>query len=178
MVSGHSYLPNDRDFGSIEKANRKRQHVYVPEEWSKLVETCRKKNPFTVTRMKTEDFISTSQLRAQIVYRKKNTNKEKVDWLSIRWLQFKKDKPFQIFYKYSHNDLEAWKIIDVKRKSPGRPPDMGRIALPLLYGGPRPINEKKLKDIQELLEFVPPVYHEFHEALIGTAAADTSSSED
>jgi len=43
-------------------------------------------------------------------------NKEKVDWLSIRWLQFKKDKPFQIFYKYSHNDLEAWKIIDVKKE--------------------------------------------------------------
>ena len=54
---------------------------------------------------------------------------------------------------------------------------MGRIALPLLYGGPRPIDEKKLKNILELLEFVPPVYHEFYEALISTAAADTSSSE-
>ena len=87
MVSGHSYLPNNRDFGSIERANRKCQHVYVPEERSKLVETCREKNPFTVTQMKTEDFISTSQLRSQIVYWKKNTNKEKANWLSIRWLQ-------------------------------------------------------------------------------------------
>ena len=43
MVSGHSYPPNDRDFRSIEKANRKRQHVYEPEEWSKLLEMCRKK---------------------------------------------------------------------------------------------------------------------------------------
>jgi len=72
--------------------------------WWRCVE---KKNLFTVTRMKTEDFISRSQLRAQIIYQKKNTKKEKVDWLSIHWLQFKKDKPFQIFYKYSHNDLEA-----------------------------------------------------------------------
>jgi len=55
---------------------------------------------------------------------------------------------------------------------------MGRIALPLLCGGPHPIKEKNLKDILELLEFVPPVYHEFYEALIGTAAADTSSSEE
>ena len=67
MVSGHSYLPNDRDFGNIEKANRK-QHVYVPEEWCNLVEQSRRNNPFTVTRMVTEDFISTSNLRTHIVY--------------------------------------------------------------------------------------------------------------
>ena len=28
----HSYLPNDRDFGSIENANRRTQHVFLPEE--------------------------------------------------------------------------------------------------------------------------------------------------
>ena len=33
MVSGHSYLPNDRDFGRIEKARRCTSAVYVPSEW-------------------------------------------------------------------------------------------------------------------------------------------------
>ena len=33
MVSGHSYLPNDRDFGSIEIAWKKTAHIYVPEDW-------------------------------------------------------------------------------------------------------------------------------------------------
>ena len=36
MVSGHSYLPNDRDFGSIERANRHTQHIFVPEDWCTL----------------------------------------------------------------------------------------------------------------------------------------------
>ena len=100
MVSGHSYLPNDRDFGSIEKANRKQQHVYIPEEWCKLVESCRRKNPFNVTRMDTKDFVSTSNHRTHIVYRKVNTAKEKVEWLKIRWMQFNNDTPFQIRYRY------------------------------------------------------------------------------
>lgn len=38
MISGHSYLPNDRDFGSIEKANRRIQHIFVPDDWCTLVE--------------------------------------------------------------------------------------------------------------------------------------------
>jgi len=32
MVSGHSYLPNDRDFASIENSKRRTQVVYVPSE--------------------------------------------------------------------------------------------------------------------------------------------------
>ena len=32
MVSGHSYLPNDRDFGIIESAKRRSQHIYVPHD--------------------------------------------------------------------------------------------------------------------------------------------------
>ena len=53
MISGHSYLPNDRDLGSIERANRRTQHVFVPEHWCNLVETARKQNPFHVVRMTT-----------------------------------------------------------------------------------------------------------------------------
>ena len=51
MVVGHSYLPNDRDFGSIETARCKASHLYVPTDWSDLIRNCRRKNPFTVTDM-------------------------------------------------------------------------------------------------------------------------------
>ena len=47
MILGHSYLPNNRDFGSIEKANRRNQHVFIPEEWCTLVENVRTKNPLS-----------------------------------------------------------------------------------------------------------------------------------
>lgn len=72
MISGHAYLPNDRDFGSIEKANRRTQHVFVPEDWCNLVQNARTKNRFQVVRMTTE---------VHKVYRKVNTKKEKAEWL-------------------------------------------------------------------------------------------------
>ena len=86
MVSGHSYLPNDRDFGSIEKASRRTQHVYVPDDCCTLFEKARRNNPFHVTKMKIEDFVSLQNVRWSIVYRKVNTHKKKVKWLDIRWI--------------------------------------------------------------------------------------------
>lgn len=74
-------------------------------------------------------------------------------------------QPYQIFYKYSHNDLESWKILDVRRKNRGGPSDPGMIVLPQLRAGPRSIQPKKLKDLMELLDYIPPVYQAFYTAL-------------
>ena len=71
----------------------------------------------------------------------------------------------QFRYRYSNNSLECWKTVDLKRKTKGRPVDMGRIALPTLYDRPRAINTKKLSDLMELLDFVPPVHHAFYHQL-------------
>ena len=38
MVSGHSYLPNDRDFGGIELVRRRASSLLVPDDWCALVE--------------------------------------------------------------------------------------------------------------------------------------------
>jgi len=52
MQSGHSFLPNDADFGVIEKAKKTVGSIYVPEHWMDHVAKSRKRNPFTVVRMK------------------------------------------------------------------------------------------------------------------------------
>lgn len=44
----HSFLPCYRDFAQIEKKKRKKEILYLPEEWYSLVENCGKK--FTVER--------------------------------------------------------------------------------------------------------------------------------
>lgn len=150
VVSEHLYLPNDRDFGSIENANRRTQLVFVLEDWCTLVERARSKHPFQVVHMKRENFMSTKNIPAEIVYCKVNTKKEKVEWLNIRWIQLQKEKPFEIRYRYNHNALEAWKTLDVQRKRADLPADPGRIPLVPLYTNPRPINSKKLQDLQEL----------------------------
>ena len=180
MISGHSYLTNNRDFGSIEKANRRTQHVFIPGEWCTLVENARTKNPFQVVRMSQEDFVSTKNVRSEIVYRKVNTRKEKVEWLQIiQWIRLRRDKPYEIRYKYSHNVLEAWKILDVQRRQAGRPAIPGIISLDPLYNNARPINTKKLQDLHVLMDFIPPIHHAFYNELQSSNDVNsTSENED
>ena len=98
MVPGHSFLPNDRDFGHIELSRRKAQHIYVPHDWEQVVIQARRKNPFHVCKMKREDFVSLKPLKAAIVNRKINTVGGKVEWLKIRWISVQKDMPLQFRY--------------------------------------------------------------------------------
>ena len=103
MLSGHSYLPNDRYFGNIESARRKALHIYVPEHWYDLIRTARCENPFAVTVMENEDFVDIKTLKKAIVNRKKDTARNPVDWLSMRWIQLRKEKPLEFHDCYSHD---------------------------------------------------------------------------
>ena len=67
MISGHSYLPNDRDFGHIELARKKNNSIYVPDDWEKVVTGARHRNPFKVRKMEQGDFVSLKDLKRAIV---------------------------------------------------------------------------------------------------------------
>ena len=116
--------------------------------------------------MAMEDFVSVQNVRSSIVYRKVNTHKDKVKWLDIRWIQVSKDRPLQMLYRYSHNTLEAWKVLDVHPRRQGRPPDVGRAVLGPLHTSERCLQSSKLQDLKQLLQFIPPVYHPFYNALV------------
>ena len=165
LVSGHSFLPNDRDFGSIASEKRRRSQIFSPSEWYQLVRECRRTNPFIVTEMKREDFVNVKDLKSYIVNRKINKRKGKVDWLSIRWIRVTKDKPFAFQYRYSLNELEAWNEIDLSRKRRGRPVDIGRVRIPELYDGPLKLKKEKMSDLMSLLAYIPPHYHDFYKQL-------------
>lgn len=128
--------------------------------------------------------MSLKPLKAVIVNRKINTVRGKVEWLKIHWISVSKDKPLQFRYKYSINNLECWKTVNLQRRTKGRPPDMGRVILPYLYDGPRAVNSKKVSDLLELLDYIPPVYHGFYRQLHGTdsrmpaSGSDTESSDE
>ena len=82
--------------------------------------------------------------------RKVTVKKQKVDWLSIRWIQVTKDKPFAFKYRCSLNDLEQ---MDVKRKQQGRPVDMNRVRLQPLFTGPHAIKRAKMDNLHNWLMY-------------------------
>lgn len=66
LLSGHSYLPNDADFGIIEMALRKMNFVYTPQDYYNVIAQCRKQDKFILYEMKRENFISTKNLQNAI----------------------------------------------------------------------------------------------------------------
>lgn len=74
IVSGHSFLPNDSDCGSIEKYARQKT-IYVPEDWYNIITKCRKVIPPKTLR---KDFRSVGTLEKAITRRKKNEDNQPV----------------------------------------------------------------------------------------------------
>ena len=52
---------------------------------------------------------------------------------------------------------------------------MGQVQIPPLYKGPRCIKEAKLRDLMQLLDYIPPVYHSYH---VLAGAEDSDSCEE
>jgi len=77
MVSGHSFLLSDTDFGVDERAKWKHEQVYVPSQWAEITQRARKSG-FEVYEMSTEDFFMYKELGKEIVNRKVNIHGEKV----------------------------------------------------------------------------------------------------
>ena len=55
-VRGHSFLPNDRDFGRTESKKKRQERVYTPEQWHDVIRSARRRNPFTATPV-TQDMV-------------------------------------------------------------------------------------------------------------------------
>lgn len=127
LVSGHSFLPNDRDFGLIEMKIKKGNYLYNPEHYYELIEKCRRRNTFSIKRMSQLDFISTKSLEESITRKVKNIAGESVSWLQIQWMRFLKNEPYEMFYKTSLDDSK-FHVLDLSPKR-GRPKIYGNIKL-------------------------------------------------
>lgn len=165
LESGHSYLPNDSDFGDIERAAKYHPNVYIPDEWCTIVKDARAKHRFEVIQMNKEQFIATSNLEAALVNRKKTIDGEKVEWLRMKHIHFEKKKPLKMFFKYSHSNDEEYKVVDMAHKRRSKDPrniDEEPVAL---YPNGRGISKEKMMDLKSLLPFVPPIHHRFYKSL-------------
>lgn len=168
FVSGHSYLACDQDFGLIEKQKKFFKDIFIPDDWIKVIKAARKKNAFKIMKMTTDDFVSTKKLENNITNRKVTAEKSKVKWLSIQWLLYHKIHPFSIFFKYSNNPEVLFENVNIKKRNSINIADL---ELDLLYPLGKQISVEKKKDLIELLQYIPPVYHDFYNNIKANASA-------
>lgn len=152
LVSGHSYNECDQDFGLIEVKKKKSQrYMYVPKDWVDLVASSSRK--FIVTLMEDDDFIDILQLNTFFPKTVKGIR-------GMQVLHFKKSCPTTLFYKTTAGSIDQFKELSMVAYRLGRLPAQ----LPVLQpAGMKPkLKKKKYENLMELLQFVPPIYHQFY----------------
>ena len=101
LQSGHSYNICDTDFASVETAIRQKQTIFTPPEIIEIMENCRSNNPFDVTKMTVNDFLSSENLMKNVTKREKaEENGQKVSWLKTHEILLSKEHPFKLFMNY------------------------------------------------------------------------------
>lgn len=158
FVSGHSFNSCDRSFAVIEKAKSTSSGLFTPDEWIQLIRDAKKADPkFVVTKMESADFFSSSDLQSLIINRKKDVEGKKVNWLGFTSIKYSKDELFSL-------TVNTRTKIDIRRESVDEAM-FGDHAMELLFPNGRTIDEKKYKDLLDLLRFIPSKYHEFYKNL-------------
>lgn len=168
LVSGHSFLPNDSDFGDIEKALKYQQRLYTPQDYINVMKIARKKNPFIIHKMTKEDFISSEVLEKNIVNRKKDTIGGKINWLNVREIKLDKNSPYSIFFKFSYDEA-VYVEVDIKPKQKGKQREVFNLNnLPLLYSNGKPVSAPKLNDIRSIMNLIPEADQGFYAPLVSS----------
>ena len=172
MQSGHSFLPNDADFGVIEKAKKSGKEMYIPQQWMELVRHARKQKPFTVVEMQSSDFVDLSLTAKQLINRKKASDGFTVKWLNIQAIRFTKQDPQLMKFKYVCEDEVDWSELDLR---PGRERNRRNSVTTLVATQHQQrIKKNKYDDLQFLKPYIPSVYHAFYDSL----SADDDDNED
>lgn len=154
LVSGHSYMPCDRDFGVIEKRKRKCTPM-VPEEVQEVVRSARVTNPFTVLAMKEEDFFDFGKVADRFL------NTTKLQLTKLSWIRVCVDNPTSILVKKSFNEIEEWSECLVFKKSHNLQQVKTLENLPQCKTSNH-ISAEKKKDLLSMLDFMDVKYHSFY----------------
>lgn len=175
LVPGHTYLPNDSEFGDIECALKQHNRLYTPDDYINVVQNARKRSKFLVTRMNKEDFFSSQKLEAATTNRKKYTDGGNVNWLTTREIVITRDDRYSLGLSPRFNQIPRY--IDIKKKERRQPrrssrehlqpaaDDLFSQDLEQLWPNGKPISTAKLADIKSLLHLIPGDAKQFYNYL-------------
>ena len=165
MEPGHSYLPNDRDFGNFE-VFLKGKEVYSTSHYVDLMKACRPKNPVTVVEMTHENFFDFKVLQNHSTKASQSQSGFKA---AKMFIVSKEDKTGIEVRATFGDDVTPSKFMKVQK---GRAKeynqesfDLSAVQLPLLYPNDIKLDGDKVSDLKDLIVFIPASYSAFFERI-------------
>lgn len=167
LVSGHSFMNCDRDFGLIEK-RRRTSRAMIPSELEDVVRTARINNPFNVISMKKDEFIDFAGLSKEFL----TTQALHITKASHIKISHKKPHIVKLATSFSF-DPPMWTKVNVLKKNKNLNALPSPEELPKVQFVNK-ISKEKKKDLQAMIEYLTEPHHRtFYEALLQEQEGDT-----
>ncbi|VEN55188.1 unnamed protein product, partial [Callosobruchus maculatus] len=167
MESGHSEMECDSVHSAIENHGNKID-IYTPDGWYTPARTAKTKPPFyNVIEMNYSDFLNFKEFsKSAVINKKKCEDGGTINWLKVKWIQYRKDQPTKIFFKERLSDAEFRSLV-VKKESTRNSTSFLNQVVPKLYTNTLPIDQKKFAGLIKLCQAdtIKSAYHGFYEAL-------------
>lgn len=169
LQSGHSFLPNDSEFGYFETALKTAGDLFTDEAVMEVMKECRVKNKFVVNRLSSHEFFSVKNLEKVITNRKIDVNKSKINWLETHEIVIEKSQPGVIkMRKKIDGDFQS---VNIEKKGVNASV-FGTIKLDQLWPNGKPLSKEKIDDIKKILNLVPDEDKHFYSFLDTVASGD------
>ena len=111
--------------------------------------------------------------RKKLVCKKKSDDGHKISWMTIKWLHFESKAPNTMFCKRTL--AEDFEFFSVSYEHRSGQSSFASFKLKPLYTSARKLKPSKVKDLLNLLPFIPPIYHSFYISI--KRATDTSKED-
>lgn len=145
--SFHGQNEGDSAHSTITTAIKHAGDVFVPSQLIPIFRLARRKRPYSVHPLESEDFFDFKKLSQDLKLlsiRRDSEGNEPVNWTNIMELKVVKENPSTVFYKTSHHD--SYKSLVLKRQQA----DVSKFPLMKLNSGPISIPTAKYEDLVSL----------------------------
>ena len=174
-VRGHSFLPNDRDFGCTEMKKRKVERVFSPDQWYNVIRSARRRNPFVVVPVDQTMILDCSAHFSVFFKKNINAGKKKLNLQRAMILDYSSQHPGEVWVKYG-DENEEWSQFTLEKR---RHSAIRTLPTSQKHHTPLPIKQSKVSDIRKIVEkYVPTQYHSFYMSIRGDedVSSDTAES--
>uniref|UniRef100_A0A8D9AAU6 Uncharacterized protein n=1 Tax=Cacopsylla melanoneura TaxID=428564 RepID=A0A8D9AAU6_9HEMI len=129
LVTGHSFLPCDRDFALIER-EKKKTKLMVPSQI--LIGASNEKSPFIITEMQQADF-------------------KDLDLMAAALLRDNNDDVSSVYARETHDVTRPWKSYNIFKPEET---ELTELNLPRLYTRPIPVEREKKKNLENMVQYM------------------------
>ena len=166
LEKGHTQNEGDSMHSRIEQAIGKTP-VFVPSQYYVIARGAKKTGKsYEVKEMETDDFVDWHQL-ASVHFKTINMDDagNRVSWKSIRAMEFRKESPNKMFFKYHYD--QDYSVITFSKPGRRKRVELKDSDLKKAYDRPPPISSAKFKDLASLCmsQAIPKIYRNFFETL-------------